>query len=240
MPWKPLQRNENAVALAVALLAGLTIVGAGGFFVLGQGERSVFDSFWMTMQILTTVGDTGLQRTEPDRIWSFMLMVVGVMAVFYLGLNVVRFVLDGELQAFLGRRQLESKISKLDDHFIVCGFGRMGRSLCEAFQRRGAPFVVVDNADSKIEEANRLDYPYIQGDAMSDEFLEQARIRHARGLATCLPDDADNVFVTLTACDLAPKITIVAKANYEDSHSSSPAPGPATCSLPTSSPPTGP
>jgi voltage-gated potassium channel len=145
-------------------------------------------------------------------------MVVGVMAVFYLGINVVRFILDGELREILGRRQLESRINKLQDHFIICGFGRMGSSLAEALERRGAPFVIIDRSEEALAEADRLDFLHIQGDSMSDEVLEAAHIGRARGIATCLPEDADNVYVTLTARALAPRLTIVAKANYEDTH----------------------
>ena len=218
MPLRIEKTSGNAISTALAVLVGLTAVGGTGFYLLGHGERSLFDSFWMTLQILTTVGDTGMQRTQPDRIWSFMLMVVGVMAVFYLGINVVRFILDGELREILGRRQLQSRINKLDDHFVICGFGRMGRSLAEALHKRGAPFVVIDRSEEAITEADHLDYLYIEGDSMSDEILEAARIDLARGIATCLPEDADNVFVTLTARALAPRLTIVAKANYEDTH----------------------
>ena len=146
-------------------------------------------------------------------------MIVGVMAVFYLGANVMRFVLDGELRALLGRRQLQSRISKMENHFVVCGFGRMGKALCEALGKKGAGVVCIDTNHAKIEEAHGSGYLYIEGDAMLEDVLEQARVGRACGLAACLPKDSDNVFVALTARALNPKLTIVAKANYEATHS---------------------
>lgn len=209
--------TERRIVVAVTVLASLAIVGTIGFVILGHGHRTVFDAFWMTIQILTTVGDTGMQRTHGDQVWSVGLMVVGVMAVFYLGISVVRFILDGELRELLGRRQLESKRKKLEKHFIVCGFGRMGRSLAEAIEKRGASLIVIDSNEKRIEEADNLGHLHIHGDAMLEDVLNEAQIDRAAGLAACLGDDADNVFVALTARDLNSDINIVAKANFEES-----------------------
>ena len=217
MPLSP-PKSERAMVRGAWVLVGLVFVGTLGFIILGHGRRTLFDSFWMTIQILTTVGDTGMDRTYPEKMWSAALMLFGVMAVFYLGINVVRFVLDGELREFLGRRQLESRISKLSDHFIVCGFGRMGKSLAEALADKKATFVVIDSSPERIAQADQRDYLFIEGDAMTEEVLEQAQVRRARGLASCLPDDADNVFAALTARDLNKDLTIVAKANYDETH----------------------
>jgi voltage-gated potassium channel len=209
------EQKVRSIRVSVWILAGLIVVGTAGFLVLGHGRHTVFESLWMTLQILTTVGDTGLERTAADKGWSMVLMFFGVLAVFYLGVNLVAFVVDGELRQLIGRRQLQSQIKKMKDHFIVCGFGRMGRALCEALERKGAAFVLVDNSPDAIVEADSRGYKYLTGDAMSDEVLKMARIDTARGLATCLPEDADNVFVTLTARDLAPALTVVARANWD-------------------------
>jgi len=217
VPFSP-PKTERAMLRGVWLLVVLVMAGTLGFIILGHGRRTLFDSFWMTIQILTTVGDTGMDRTYPEKLWSAGLMLVGVMAVFYLGVNVVRYVLDGELRDYLGRRQLESRISKLSDHFIVCGFGRMGKALAETLAERKATFVVIDASAERIAQAEQRDFLFVEGDAMTEEVLELARVRHARGLATCLANDADNVFVTLTARDLNRTLTIVAKANYDESH----------------------
>jgi voltage-gated potassium channel len=174
----------------------------------------LFDALWLTLQVITTVGDTGFERTMPEKIWSVVLMIVGVVSVFYLGINVFEFILDGELRQLLGRRQLQSRIKKMKGHIIVCGFGRMGRSLCEALEEKKQPFVAIDADADEMSLAADRGYVYLVGDAMSEDLLREAQIESARGLASCLPDDADNVFVTLTARDIAPTLPIVSKANY--------------------------
>jgi len=202
----------------VWILGGLVLTGTVGFYLIGRPQHSMFDALWMTLQIITTVGDTGLQRTQGERAWSVLMMGVGVLTVFYLGINVVTFIVDGELRQVLGRRQLESRIKKMGDHFIICGFGRMGRALAEAFEKKGASFVVIDNDERAMLDAAELGYAHLRGDAMSDETLEAAQIGKARGLGSCLPDDSNNVFVALTARDLNSDLHIVAKTNYDDSH----------------------
>jgi voltage-gated potassium channel len=168
----------------------------------------------MTLQVVTTVGDTGFERSSPEKIWSVVLMVVGVVSVFYLGINVFAFVLDGELRQLLGRRQLQSRIKKMKGHIIVCGFGRMGRLLCEALEEKNQPFVAIDLNAEPLALASDRGYMHLVGDAMSEDLLREAQIETARGLASCLSEDADNVFVTLTARDIAPTLPIVSKANY--------------------------
>jgi voltage-gated potassium channel len=211
-----LERKLRKIRFSIAILVGLFIISTIVFWGVGGNRHSVFDAVWMTLQILTTVGDAGLDRTMPEKIWSVVLMVVGVMAVFYLGINVFEFILDGELRQLLWRRQLHSRIKKMNGHIIVCGFGRMGRALCEALERKGQAFIAIDSAPEALTVAAERGYMHLVGDAMTEQTLKEAHIDTARGLASCLPEDADNVFVTLTARDIAPNLPIVSKANYEE------------------------
>lgn len=206
----------RSIRLSAWILLFLFFVGTTGFYLIGHGQHTLFEAVWMTLQILTTVGDTAMERTVPEKAWSMVLMLFGVMAVFYLGMNLVAFVLDGELRQLLGRRHLQSRIKKMRDHFIVCGFGRMGRALCEALDKKGASFILVDNDPEAIVAADQQGYKHLNGDAMSESTLKDAQIDTAQGLASCLPDDADNVFVTLTARDLSHDLTIVSKANFDE------------------------
>lgn len=210
------EQRIRSMYIALWVVMGLILAGTLGFYIIGRPERTVFESLWLTMQIMTTTGDTGFERTHAEQVWSVVLMCVGVLTVFYLGMNVVAFIIDGELRQAIGRRRLESRISSMKSHFIVCGFGRMGRALAEALHKRGAQFVVVDNSEGAMQDAAELGYLHLRGDAMSDEILTAARIEDASGLASCLPEDSDNVFVALTARDLNPKLRIVAKANYDE------------------------
>lgn len=207
--------RTRSIRLSLWILLILLVSGSVGFYLIGRGQHTAFDAIWMTVHILTTVGDTGIQRTDGEKVWSLVLMLVGVMAVFNLGINVVAFVFEGELRQVLGRRQLLSRIKKMKDHYIVCGFGRMGRALCESLEEKGASFVVIDQNPDSTVVADQLGYKYLNGDAMTESVLMEARIESAKGLASCLPEDADNVFVTLTARDLNANLTIVSKANYD-------------------------
>ena len=209
----PLEQKLRKIRLSITILIGLVIASTIVFWTIGGGH-TVFDAVWMTLQILTTVGDTGLDRTLPEKVWSVVLMVVGVITVFYLGINVFEFILDGELRQLLGRRKMQSRIKKMKNHIIVCGFGRMGRSLCEVLESKGQSFVTIDENPETLTVAAERGYPHLVGDAGSEELLREAMIDTARGLASCLPEDADNVFVTLTARDVAPNLPIVSKANY--------------------------
>ncbi len=210
----PLDKKLRSIRLAIAILGGLFVASTLVFWAIG-GRHTIFDAVWMTLQILTTVGDTAIERTVLEKVWSMGLMMVGLMAVFYLGINVFAFILDGDLRQLLGRRQLKARIKKMKGHIIVCGFGRMGKALCEALEKKGQTFVVIDRAPEAFSTAKDLGYIHIVGDSMSEEILKEAQIENARGIASCLPEDADNVFVTLTARDLAPDVPIVSKANYE-------------------------
>ena len=132
----PLDRKLRKIRLSLGILFGLFVVSTLVFWRIG-GAHTWFDAVWMTLQILTTVGDAGISRSMPEKLWSVVLMVVGVVAVFYLGINIFEFILDGELRQLLGRRQLQSRIKKMKNHIIVCGFGRMGRALCEVLEKKG-------------------------------------------------------------------------------------------------------
>jgi voltage-gated potassium channel len=208
----------RSIYIALWVVVLLVLTSTVVFYVIGRPHRSVFDALWLTMQIITTTGDTGFDRTKAEEVWTVMVMVFGVLTVFYLGMNVITFIIDGELRQTLGRRRLEARIKDMQNHFIVCGFGRMGRALAEALAKKRAQFVIIDRSESAMQDAAELGYLHLHGDAMSEEVLAAARINDANGLASCLPEDSDNVFVVLTARDLNPGLRIIAKANYDEAH----------------------
>jgi voltage-gated potassium channel len=212
----PLDRKIRRIRISLGILVALFATSTLVYWGLG-GRHTLFDAVWMTLQVLTTVGDTGFERNSAEKAWSMVLMAGGVVTVFYLGINVFEFVLDGDLRQLLGRLKMMSRIKKMKNHIVVCGFGRMGRALCEGLDEKGHPFVAIDVDSDTLSIAGERGYPHLVGDAMSDELLIEAQIESSRGVACCLPEDADNVFVTLTARELAPNIPIVAKANYPTS-----------------------
>lgn len=209
---------RRQLKLSIILLVSLLLVGVAGFYLLGDG-RTLFDALFMTAHVLTTVGDSRRQLNGAEEVWETVLMLAGIVAALYAGGNLVAFLIGGEIQRMFGRRQLLNKISRLHDHYIICGFGRMGRALCAALAQRDVPFVLIENNAERTAAADRLGYLYILGSAMAEQDLQLARLDEARGLASCLRSDADNVFVALTARGLNEKLTIIARAENVDAES---------------------
>ncbi len=215
-----LTHKHHQLKLSFVVLVMLLVGGASGFLLLGD-QRSLFESVYLTVVILTTVGmkEGGLQLTRGEQAWALVLMMTGISAVLYVGSILVAFFIDGDLRRLLGKRQLQKKISHLHNHIVVCGFGRMGRALCERLTEKEVPFVLIEDDPQRTAIADELGYLYLLGDAMSQQVLEQARVDRARGLASCLRSDADNVFVTLTARSLNEKLTIISRAEKPDTES---------------------
>ncbi|HSR67881.1 MAG TPA: NAD-binding protein [Acidobacteriota bacterium] len=204
--------KESLMLVGIVLFAGTV-----GFWVVGEG-RSLFESLYLTVMIVTTVGlkEQYSEFNQAETTWSLFVMLVGIITALYATGNLVAFLIDGELKRVLGRRQLENKVAKLENHFVVCGFGRMGRALCQALDEKGIPFVVIDIDPERTAMAEARHYLYLLGDATLEKLLEQARIGVARGLASCLKGDPDNVLVTLSARGLNPELLITARAEKEE------------------------
>jgi len=203
--------------MSLGILVALLLVGAAGFYLFDE-RGSVFQSVYLTALILTTVGmkQDGVDLNHAQQIWALGVMLVGISAALYAAGNVFAFIIDGELRRFFGSQQLQKKIDRLKDHYIICGFGRMGRALCGRLESKGAPFVLIENNPDHIEEANDMGYLCLQGDAMSEQVLKSSRIDRAKGLASCLKSDADNVFVTLTARGVNRNLLIITCAQEID------------------------
>jgi voltage-gated potassium channel len=198
--------------VSLVAIATLFLIGTLGYVLIGG--RDLFESFYVTVVVLTTVGmkETGLPLSLPEQWWTIFLMIAGIGTVLYATGNVVAFFVDGQIREVLGRRQLMKQINELQGHYIVVGFGRMGHALCATLSYKGVPFVLIDNSDEAAEEVGRLGYLYLHGDAMQEEILLMAGVDRAAGLATCLADDANNVFVTLTARSMNERLHIIARA----------------------------
>jgi voltage-gated potassium channel len=203
----------SRVRIRVVLLAvfGAIMLGTIMFHVL-EGW-SILDSLYVTAQTVTTVGFGDLTpRTPLGRAFAAIFMMVSVGVVLYALTTTVQAIVHSELFATYGRSR---QMSKLRDHFIICGAGRVGSHLIRGLRAVDATFVVIETDPAKVEALTDLNIPVLPRDATLEETLHEAGVQHARGLATCLPDDADNVYVVLTARDLNPNIHIVARAAEE-------------------------
>lgn len=178
---------------------------------------SILDSLYVTAQTVTTVGFGDLTpRTVTGRIFATFFMVVGVGIVLYALTSTVQSIVHSELFAQYGHSR---KMSKLRDHFIICGAGRVGSHLIRSLRAVNGVFMVIESDQKKVEALMDIGVPVLLRDATLEESLIEAGVEHASGLATCLPDDADNVYVVLTARDLNPNLHIVARAAEEQAES---------------------
>jgi voltage-gated potassium channel len=199
--------------IRLVMLAVLSAMALGTIvFHLLEGW-SILDSLYVTAQTVTTVGFGDLApRTLSGRVFATLFMLVSVGIVLYALTSAVQSIVQSELFSTYGRSR---KMSKLRDHFIICGAGRVGSHLIRSLGRSNETFIVIESDPKKVEELIDVGVVVLVRDATSEESLRDAGVEHARGLASCLPDDADNVYVVLTARDLNPKLHIVARAAEE-------------------------
>ena len=201
--------------LAVTIAIGLGTVG----FCLIEGW-SILDSLYVAAQTVTTVGYGDLTPASRNgRIFSTVFMLVGVGVVLYALTSVVQGIVQSELVATFGQRRQSRKMSKLRNHFIICGAGRVGSHLVRGLIGGEETFIVIEKDPQRVAELLDLGVIVLVRDATLEETLREAGVEHARGLAACLPDDADNVYVVLTARDLNPQLHIVARAAEEQAES---------------------
>lgn len=186
---------------------------AGYHFIEGM---TLLEAVYMTVITIATVG---FQEVHPlsdsGRIFTIFVIILGVSVWAYAIGNFLGIMIEGELKKTFGRKKLENKISKLKDHYIICGFGRIGGLICEELHRYKKQFVVIDVSPDSIERLETLNYLFIPANATEDETLSKAGIAHAKAFVAAVRSDADNVFITLTARGLNPDIFILARASDE-------------------------
>jgi len=174
------------------------------------------DSLYMTIITLASVGYKEVHDLSFNgRIFTIVLIIGGVGTVAYALTSAARIIIEGELQDVFGRRRLEKKIKGLKDHYIICGYGRMGKIICKELSEKNQKFVVIEKKTDLM--ADTEDILIIQGDATRDEVLKEVGIDNAKGLISVLPTDAENLFVVLSARGLNPHLLIVARAGEEGS-----------------------
>jgi len=219
MSLTPLPRFllPSRARIRIVLMAVLAAIALGTIvFHLLEGW-SILDSLYVTAQTVTTVGFGDIApRTAAGRAFATVFMIVGVGIVLYALTSTVQSIVHSELFARYGHSR---KMSKLRDHFIICGAGRVGSHLIRSLRAVDGLFLVIESDQRKCEALMDMNIPVLVRDATLEESLIEAGVEHARGLASCLPDDADNVYVVLTARDLNPNIHIVARAAEEQAES---------------------
>ncbi len=205
------------VRLRIAIAILLFVVGASVVAYVLVERWSWFDALYMTVATITTVGGEPGPLSRSGRWLTLVVIVVGVGATSYTFLAFASFLLEGQLGHEFGRSRTRSRVRSLNDHFILCGFGRVGREIAREFVAERVPFVVIDVNQTSLQDAVTAGYLTVFGNATSPDVLREAGIARARGLVTATDKDADNVYVTLSARVLRPDVFIVARANRDDS-----------------------
>jgi voltage-gated potassium channel len=208
-PWRRL-------AIGAGLLVALITFGVVGYMVI-EGW-SFIDAIFMTVTTITTVGFREVQPLSTGgRIFTMFVILFGVGVAFYLLTTVVQAAVEGELAQALGVRRMQQKIESLRDHYILCGFGRVGEEIAREYAERGVPFVIIENNPEAVGRAQQAGHLLIEGDATQDALLVQAGITHARALLAASDSDAGNTFITLTAKALRPDIVVIARVGHPTS-----------------------
>jgi len=205
-------------SIKLAFLTFLGILAAGTVGLMLMENFSLLQAFYLTLQTVTTVGFGDVTvLTDNGRIVLILLMLGGVGLTLYFAGLMMAFLIEGHLAGIFGRRRMLKQIAQLKDHIIVCGAGRVGRQAIYRLQKEGALCVVIEQKEEIVGQLMAEGFLVINGDATHDETMHQAMIEKAKGLISALPDDALNVFITLTAKGLNPKIHVVARMDHQDS-----------------------
>jgi voltage-gated potassium channel len=174
---------------------------------------SFIDALYMTITTISTVGYSEVKPlTSIGRVFTIALIVLGVGVFFFIITIIAEYIIAGHLFGAIGRRKMKQKIASYKDHYILCGFGRVGVQVAQSLEQEGVPIVIIDNNPESIKRCEQKGYAYIEGDASDDTVLKDAGIERAKGLVTATDSDADNVYVTLSSKSIKEDLLVVARA----------------------------
>jgi voltage-gated potassium channel len=215
-------KSRKRIYLSLTVFIAVFIIGVAGFKIIGGPEWSLLDSLYMTVITLSTVGYEeviDISANPAARIFTTVFIVICLGTIAFAVSSITSFIVEGELKNVLGRKRMEKEIAKLKDHYIVCGTDETAQTIIQELILTKKNFVVIEPSKEKIDklsaEENIL---FINGDPIEDDVLLSAGIEKARGILLSLPTDEANLFVTLTARSLNPRIRIVTKGIDLKSH----------------------
>lgn len=201
---------------SLLILLSLLIVGTAGYRLL-EG-MSILDSLYMTVTTITTVGFGEVKPLSPTgRLFTIGLILGGVGLAAFVANMILTTLIFGDLRGSLQVERRRQMLSRLTNHTIVCGYGRVGRHVAHELKRERLPLVVIDKDAQRVNHAQQAGFLAILGNAANEAQLLEAGIRQARNLVAAVSSDAENVFIVLTARGLQPDLYVVARANYEES-----------------------
>jgi voltage-gated potassium channel len=204
-------KSTQHFRIPLLILIGVVLVGTLGYALIEKW--GFFESFYMTVITITTVGFREVHDlSTPGKAFTIVLIFSSLGVIAYAGGSLLEFIVEGQIRQLVGRRKLKKEISKLENHYIICGYGRIGNFICAEFRKKPLSFVVVESDPELCRDLEEEGILFVAGDATDDDTLIKAGIERARGLITAVTQDTDNVFITLTARGLNPGLFILARA----------------------------
>lgn len=208
------RESVRKLRLAIVLLLVIVVFGVLGFIMVE--EYSPLEALYMTVITLSTVGFGEVRELDAaGRVFAIILIGLGVSLGAYTLSIIGQIVLEGQLREFYGRRKMRKRIENLSDHIILAGYGRVGRRVAREFAQRNAQFVVIEMDAKAVEDLVAVGHLFVEGSATDDDVLREAGIDRARTLISTLPDEAQNVYITLTARYMNKDLNIIARADLE-------------------------
>jgi voltage-gated potassium channel len=206
--------------LKISICVLVLLVSFGTFGYIAIEGWGCLDALYMTVITLSTVGFREVQPlSDAGKIFTMVLIFFGVSVIGYIVGSLAQIMFEGQFHRIIGRKKVEKSISALHDHYIICGFGRIGALICKEFAAKPLPFVVVEKDVASIDrmELDGHGYLFLKGDATADDTLLKAGIKRAKGLISVVTSDTENVYITLTARGLNPDLFILARSGEEGS-----------------------
>ncbi len=208
------QASIRHLKIAISLVLGVLVLGIVGYMLI---ERfSFIDALFTTVDMMSTVGNTAHPLSDYGRLLTIVIIILGVGSLFYTFGTTMEFMIEGHLSRAIGRRIMDRKIAGLRNHCVICGFGRVGTRIANEFAAAHKPFVVIDENEEAVQRCIERGYLVLQGNAASDDVLREAGIHHAQALLVATDQDANNIYITLSARNLNPNLHIVARANHDE------------------------
>ena len=210
-------RYFSKIYFPLGILLLITVIGTAGYMTIEH--YNLLNAFYMTVITMATVGFSEVHPlSDPGKMFTAFLIITSFGTFAYAVTNVTSYIVDGEFKEYFKTRRVTSELEKLENHVIICGYGRNGKQAARVLKNHGQLFVVIEQKDAPTQSMTEK-YPHlvIKGDSTQDEILMQAGIQRARSVITTLPVDADNLFIVLSARTLNPKLNIISRASDDNS-----------------------
>ena len=210
-------RYFSKIYFSVGVLLLTTIVGTSGYMIIEN--YNILNAFYMTIITMATVGFSEVHPlSDSGKMFTAFLIITSFGTFAYALTSITRYIVDGEFREFFKTRRLNTELEKLENHIIICGYGRNGKQAARVLRSHNQRFVVIEQREDPIQSMKEK-YPHLvlMGDSTQDEILIKAGVQRARSLVTTLPVDADNLFIVLSARALNPKLNIISRASDDNS-----------------------